>query len=82
MLMLISMIKDQENRKGQFVVKELKSSISLWFERWFLSTNAKDIATLNLMFFNLRVIRYCVLSTNKYEIKWSGSTIYRKQSVI
>lgn len=34
---------DQEHRQGEFVVRELKSSISLWFERWFLSTNAKDI---------------------------------------
>jgi RNA-directed DNA polymerase len=33
----------QENGKGLFLVRELKSSISLWFERWFLSTNAKDI---------------------------------------
>ena len=45
MLMLRRTVKDQEDRKEQLVPSELKSSISLWFERWFLSTNAKDIGT-------------------------------------
>ena len=39
---------DKENRYNDLTVKT--SGISMWFERWFLSSNAKDIGVLYLIY--------------------------------
>ena len=47
MLLPMYIVQDLDNRhmNGNYDRKNLKSSISIWLERWFLSTNAKDIGT-------------------------------------
>ena len=52
------------------------SQISMGLERWFLSSNAKDIGILYLIFIIFRFIRNSIFCTYKNRIIWTRCSIY------
>lgn len=49
-LLKSTIILSNNNKNNKYNLNIMISSISMWFERWFLSSNAKDIGVLYLIY--------------------------------